>query len=286
MEMHREIVEVRAVVSRARRAGRPIGLVPTMGALHAGHLSLMQASRSDGCTTVVSIFVNPTQFGPREDFARYPRDETGDLEKCRQAGVECVFLPDVKSMFRSRSVTTVQVGKLGDHLCGPFRPGHFVGVATVVAKLFNIVQPDRAYFGEKDAQQLAIIRRMACDLDFPLEVVGCPTLREPDGLAMSSRNSYLTSGQRMQATSIYRALTAARERILAGECDPVVVQLTCRKILDDAGPHRVDYISVVDPEFLQPVDRIAGPVLVAMAIHIGATRLIDNLRVDLPGGAS
>ena len=286
MEMHREIVEVRAVVSRARRAGRPIGLVPTMGALHAGHLSLMQASRSDGCTTVVSIFVNPTQFGPREDFARYPRDETGDLEKCRQAGVECVFLPDVKSMFRSRSVTTVQVGKLGDHLCGPFRPGHFVGVATVGAKLVNIVQPDRAYFGEKDAQQLAIIRRMACDLDFPLEVVGCPTLREPDGLAMSSRNSYLTSGQRMQATSIYRALTAARERILAGECDPVVVQLTCRKILDDAGPHRVDYISVVDPEFLQPVDRIAGPVLVAMAIHIGATRLIDNLRVDLPGGAS
>ena len=286
MELLRSIAEIRASVAALRRSGGPIGFVPTMGALHAGHLSLIHASQADGCVTVASIFVNPTQFGPREDFARYPRDEAGDLEKCHKEGVAAVFLPDVPTMFPPNGVTTVQVGRLGDHLCGPYRPGHFVGVATVVAKLFNIVRPDRAYFGEKDAQQLAIIRRMVRDLDFPLEIVGCPTLREPDGLAMSSRNQYLTPEQRVQATSLFRSLSDARGRILAGERDPGAIQQKCRAILDSAGPNRVDYISVIDTELLQPVARIAGAVLVAMAVHIGTTRLIDNLRVDLPAGAS
>ena len=251
-----------------------------MGALHAGHVSLIEASQRDGCFTVVSIFVNPTQFGPNEDFSRYPRDEAGDLALCAAAGVDLVFLPSVEEMYPAGAVTNVHVRRLGDHLCGPHRPEHFDGVATVVAKLLNIVQPDVAYFGQKDAQQLAIIRRMVRDLDIPTQIVGCPTVREPDGLAMSSRNRYLSKSEREQATSLIRALRRAGQQIAAGERDASVVENAMRSVLNGAGPCVIDYASVVDAEDLQPVRRIDAPVLVALAVRIGRTRLIDNLTVD------
>lgn len=283
MEVTREIAATRAAVAAARAAGRSIGLVPTMGYLHAGHLSLVAAARRDGHFVVVSLFVNPTQFGPHEDYDRYPRDTAGDLAKCEQAGVELVFMPEVAAMYPPDAATTVHVARLTDTLCGPCRPGHFDGVATVVAKLFNIVQPDVAYFGQKDAQQLAVIRRMVRDLDFPLRIVGCPTVREPDGLALSSRNAMLSPDERQRAAALYRALIDARRRILAGEHDPAAVVAGMRRIVEAANPAKIDYISVVDPETMQPVERVAGPVLIALAVRIGSTRLIDNLTVD-PGG--
>ncbi|MEW6197937.1 MAG: pantoate--beta-alanine ligase [Planctomycetota bacterium] len=283
MEVTGEMAATRAAVAAARAAGRSIGLVPTMGYLHAGHLSLVAAARRDGHFVVASLFVNPTQFGPHEDYDRYPRDTAGDLQKCEQAGVELVFMPDVPAMYPPDAATTVHVARLTDTLCGPCRPGHFDGVATVVAKLFNIVQPDVAYFGQKDAQQLAVIRRMVRDLDFPLRIVGCPTVREPDGLAMSSRNAMLSPDERQRATALYRALTAARARIVAGEQDPATVVAAMRRLIEEADPTTIDYISIVDPETMQPLDRIGGPVLIALAVRLGATRLIDNLTVD-PGG--
>jgi len=254
--------------------------VPTMGALHAGHLSLIQAARDDGCFCVVSIFVNPTQFGPSEDFSRYPRDETGDLDRCRSAEAGLVFLPTVADIYRPGAATTVRVAGLTDHLCGPFRPGHFDGVATVVAKLFHIVQPDRAYFGRKDAQQLAVIRRMTLDLDLPIEIVGCPTLREPDGLAMSSRNAYLSPEQRRQALCLHRALQHARQQVAAGRRDAAEIAREMETIVRAAGECVIDYVSIVDGETLQPVGRIERPALAALAVRIGSTRLIDNVHLD------
>ncbi len=285
MEIARDITTTRQAVAAARTAGLRVGFVPTMGALHRAHLSLVEAARRDCGFVAVSIFVNPTQFGPNEDYEAYPRDEAGDLAKCRQAGVDLVFLPTVEVMYPPGSATTIHVAGLTDTLCGPHRPGHFDGVATVVAKLFNIVQPDVAYFGQKDAQQLAVIRQMVRDLDFPIEIVGCPTVREPDGLALSSRNAYLSPAQRQQATCLYRALCRARELIEAGEQNPDVVVRAMRLIVEQAGPADIDYISIVDPGTLAPVDRITGPVLIALAVRIGQTRLIDNLLVD-PAGTS
>lgn len=286
MQVTRDIAETRRIIAAARGAGRSIGLVPTMGALHAGHLSLVEAARRDRTFVVVSIFVNPTQFGPQEDFARYPRDETGDLRKCEDAGVELVFAPTADEMYAPDAVTTVHVGRLTETLCGPCRPGHFDGVATVVAKLFNIVQPDRAYFGQKDAQQLAVIRRMTRDLNLPLEIVGCPTVREADGLALSSRNALLTPDERRRATALYRALCDARERILAHERDPAVVTAAMQRIVAAERPTRIDYLSLVDPETLQPVVSIEGPVLAALAVHFGRTRLIDNMLLAPAGSPS
>jgi len=251
-----------------------------MGYLHAGHLSLVEAARHDETFTVVSIFVNPTQFGPNEDYDRYPRDEAGDLRRCEDAGVELLFLPDAREMYRADAVTTVHVAHLTETLCGPCRPGHFDGVATVVSKLFNIVQPDAAYFGQKDAQQLAVLRRMVRDLDFPIEIVGCPTVREPDGLAMSSRNAMLLADERRRALVLYRALCEARERIEGGERDPAAVLSQMERVVATGDPAGVDYISIVDPESMQPVQRIEGPVLIALAVRIGGTRLIDNALVD------
>jgi pantoate--beta-alanine ligase len=286
MQVTRDIPSTRAAIAVARRAGQRIGFVPTMGALHAGHLSLVEVARRDGVFVVASIFVNPTQFGPDEDYERYPRDTAGDLQRCADAGVALVFMPAVADMYRPDAVTAVHVAKLTETLCGPWRPGHFDGVATVVAKLFNIVQPDRAYFGRKDAQQLAIIRRMTRDLDLPVEIVGCPTVREPDGLAMSSRNAYLSADERRQALVLHRALCAARERIHGGERAAQVVTEQMRQIVNAGQPAGIDYISVVDPDTLQPVVQIAGPVLVALAVRIGHTRLIDNLTIDLGGRES
>ena len=280
MNVTRDIPATRAAVAAARQARRTIGFVPTMGALHAGHISLIEAARRDGTFVVVSIFVNPTQFGPNEDYTRYPRDEAGDLEKCRAAGADLVFIPTVEVMYGPGAATTVHVARLTDTLCGPCRPGHFDGVATVVTKLFNIVQPDRAYFGQKDAQQLAVIRRMTRDLDFPIEIVGCPTVREPDGLAMSSRNLLLSPDERRRAPALYRALCAARELILRGERDAQVILAEMQGILATINPTRVDYVSIVDADSLQPVTRVDRPVLIALAVRLGATRLIDNVLVD------
>mgnify|MGYP001336584999 CR=1 FL=1 len=278
-----DIPGLRAAIAAARRAGRRIGFVPTMGYLHAGHLSLVEAARRDGTFVVVSIFVNPTQFGPHEDFERYPRDTAGDLRKCQEAGVELVFTPAVTEMYPPDAVTTLHVARLTDTLCGPCRPGHFDGVATIVAKLFNIVQPDVAYFGQKDAQQLAVIRRMVRDLDFPIEIVGCPIVREPDGLAMSSRNALLAPDERQRALGLYRALRAAQAAIVGGERAAAVIVSDIRRIVDEGRPTKIDYISVVDPETLQPVSCIEKPVLVALAVRIGSTRLIDNLVLGPPG---
>ncbi|MFQ5805639.1 MAG: pantoate--beta-alanine ligase, partial [Phycisphaerae bacterium] len=225
-------------------------------------------------------FVNPTQFGPNDDFRRYPRDEAGDLATCEKAGVDLVFIPPVEEMYPPESATTVQVARLTETLCGPHRPGHFAGVTTVVTKLFNIVQPDAAYFGQKDAQQLAAIRRMVRDLDLPIEVVGCPTVREADGLAVSSRNAYLNQVQRVQARCLYRSLSEAKALIERGETKATAVVGAMRRIIDEAGPARIDYISVVDPESMQPAERIERRVLIALALRIGSTRLIDNLQVD------
>ena len=280
MQITHDIPSTRAAIAAARAAGRRIAFVPTMGYLHAGHLSLLAAARQDGSFVAASIFVNPTQFGPNEDYDRYPRDTAGDLRKCQEAGVELVFMPAVAEMYAPDAAITVHVAHLADTLCGPCRPGHFDGVATVVAKLFNIVQPDVAYFGQKDAQQLVIIRRLVRDLNFPIEIVGCPTVREPDGLAMSSRNALLSPDERRRAVVLYQALRAAEADIRGGLRDVAEILTSMQRIVATAQPTKVDYISIVDPDTLQPVQQVSGPVLIALAVRIGSTRLIDNLLVD------
>ena len=251
-----------------------------MGALHVAHASLMQAAKREGTFVVVSIFVNPTQFGPNEDFEAYPRDEVRDLELCQKTGVDLVFLPPVEEMYPPDSTTTIRVAGLTETLCGAHRPGHFDGVATVVTKLFNIVQPDAAYFGRKDAQQLAVIRRMVCDLDLPIEIVGCPTVRESDGLAVSSRNAYLNESQRTQAPCLFRALHHANTLIKRGESDPALISSEMRRIIDEASPAGIDYIEIVDPADMRRVEQVDRTVLIALAVRIGSIRLIDNVQVD------
>ncbi|MGD0573201.1 MAG: pantoate--beta-alanine ligase [Sedimentisphaerales bacterium] len=281
MKVAKTIKSVRAAIKAARKAGRTIGFVPTMGALHRGHVSLIERSSKHGDFVVVSIFVNPTQFGPKEDLAKYPKPLREDLRICEDNGVDVVFVPDAREMYREKELAWVDVDKISEPLCGRFRPGHFRGVATVCAKLFNIVQPDIAYFGRKDAQQLAVIRRMVADLNFPLKIVGCPTVREADGLALSSRNVYLLLQQRKDATCIYRSLKAAREMIEAGETNPKTIAAKIRKIINTAESlSGIDYISIVDAETLQDISRVTGRVLIAIAARFGSTRLIDNLTVD------
>lgn len=282
MQTCKSIEDVRRAVAAARAGGREIGFVPTMGALHAGHVSLIDSARADGTWPMVSVFVNPTQFGPHEDFSRYPRDEAGDLEKCRNAGTQLVFMPPVEVMYRAEATTTVRVAKLTDTLCGPHRPGHFDGVATVVSKLFHIVQPDVAYFGQKDAQQLAVIRRMVIDLDFPIRIVGVPTMREPDGLAMSSRNAYLSADERRRALCISRALREAERLVGDGEVRVAEILAAMRRVISEAAPERIDYVSVVDADTLQVLERIDRAALIAVALYIRKTRLIDNVLVAAP----
>ncbi|QOJ16006.1 MAG: pantoate--beta-alanine ligase [Planctomycetia bacterium] len=276
------IRKVREVVAHARAAGRLISFVPTMGALHAGHAALLGAARADGAFTVVSIFVNPTQFGPSEDFASYPRDAEGDLRLCKQHGVDLVFLPSATEMYPHAPLTSVSVDRLTRHLCGPHRPGHFAGVATVVLKLLNIVTPDVACFGQKDAQQLAVVRRMVADLDLPVRIAGVPTVREADGLAMSSRNRRLSAVDREQALCLVRALREAERMARDGVREVADIEARMREVVRAAGPSTIDYVSVVDCDELQPIDRIHGPALAALAVRIGATRLIDNLVIGPP----
>ena len=259
------------------RSSQIIGLVPTMGALHAGHQSLIQQARKEADCLVVSIFVNPLQFGPKEDYTRYPRTPEADLDFCRKLEVDLIFEPEVEEMYPTPSLTSVEVTRITDHLCGPFRPGHFSGVATVVAKLFHIIQPQRAYFGEKDAQQLSVIERMVSDLNLGVTVVAVPTVREPDGLAVSSRNQYLSPQERRSAPILYRALQAAQQAIAEGVLDSGEARKRGLAVLEQDQSVKVEYLEIVDPEEMQPVERITGPVRVAGAIRIGTIRLIDNL---------
>jgi len=261
----------------ARARGERIAFVPTMGALHEGHVTLLREARKLGHKLVLSIFVNPTQFGPNEDLARYPRDLAGDLAKATSAGTDAAYVPEARDVYPPGYQTTVEVRELARGLCGPFRPGHFAGVATVVCKLFNAVRPDVAVFGEKDYQQLAIIRRMVVDLDMGIEIVGIPTVREADGLAMSSRNAYLTPSERARALSLSRALFAARDAAAGGAVAAADIVAQTRAALD---VDRTDYVELVDASTLQPTTDLTRPAVLAIAAFIGRTRLIDNVRVS------
>jgi pantoate--beta-alanine ligase len=273
----RTVEEVRERLSLVRREMRRIGLVPTMGALHAGHASLIEKAQAERVYTAVSIFVNPLQFGPDEDYQRYPRLLEKDLEICERVGADLVFVPEAGEVYVSEQRTFVEVTRLGDHLCGAFRPGHFRGVATVVAKLFNIIQPDSAYFGEKDYQQLCIIRRMVQDLNFAIEIVPVPIFRDADGLALSSRNVYLDQDQRAAAPALYRALMTARGMIEDGERNADVVKQASGWILDAEQRLRPEYFEIVDPVELRPVSEVTEEVRIAGAVWVGKTRLIDNV---------
>jgi pantoate--beta-alanine ligase len=256
-----------------------VGLVPTMGALHAGHGELVQLARRECDVVVVSLFVNPLQFDRPDDLTSYPRTLDADLGLCRQWNVDVVFAPSVAEVYPQPLQCTVDVGRLADHLCGRFRPGHFRGVATVVLKLFQMVQPHRAYFGEKDAQQLAIVKGLVSDFNVPVVVVEVPTVREADGLAVSSRNRLLDREQRALAPCLYRALLEAKERIASGENDVAVIKASAIATLPQASMLRLEYLDIVDPATLQPVQAVIGPVRIAAAMWIGTTRLIDNLLV-------
>lgn len=272
----KRVAEIRDEVSRARRSGVSIGLVPTMGALHAGHGALIHQARGETGCVVVSIFVNPLQFDRKEDYERYARTLPGDLEFCREHGADVVFAPDADEMYPKPQRVYVDAPSLSEYMCGMYRPGHFRGVATVVAKLFNMIQPDRAYFGEKDAQQLAIIQALAADLNMPVAIVPVPTVRESDGLAISSRNVRLDPQQRQSATVLYRALRAAAASIAdgAGTEDAREAAL---KVMREEPSLRVEYLEIVDPESMRPVEEIRGPVRIGAAVWAGETRLIDNV---------
>jgi len=267
--------------TREQRRGS-IALVPTMGALHAGHAALIERARRESAVVVVSIFVNPIQFNNPDDLARYPRTLDADLDICRDLGVDVVFAPSAAEMYPRPLECTVDVGRLADHLCGKFRPGHFRGVATVVLKLLEIVQPHVAYFGEKDAQQLAIIRRLVSDFNLPVTICGVPTVREPDGLAMSSRNRLLTAEERMLAPVLYQALVAAQRQIASGVRKVSDVQAAAQARIPRNAGVRLEYLDIVDPETLQPVDEVTRPVRVAGAMWVGGTRLIDNVLASIP----
>jgi pantoate--beta-alanine ligase len=289
MEVSETIESVRTLVKAARSAGKKVGFVPTMGDLHIGHISLIEAAAKECDFVVVSIFVNPTQFGEGEDFEKYPRPLEADLEICEKGGVDVVFNPAPEQMYPTENITWVNVEKLTETLCGRSRPGHFRGVATVCAKLFNIVAPDIAFFGQKDAQQAVVIKRMVADLNMPLKIVVCPTVRESDGLAVSSRNKYLSEEQKKDATLIYKSLQKCQEMIDASITDSETIIAEMRKILSQAPPIQIEYISIVDAESLQELDphaclptgRRGGKVLAAVAVRIGPARLIDNIVVDI-----
>jgi pantoate--beta-alanine ligase len=283
MKVCTTINEMRSASRAVRRAGKRLGFVPTMGALHEGHLSLARAARASSDVMAASIFVNPTQFGPNEDLAKYPRSFERDRELLERGGVELLFAPSVEEMYSAGAVTWVTVEGLSDKLDGRSRPGHFRGVSTVVAKLFHIVEPDAAFFGQKDAAQVAVIRRMVRDLNFAVEIVVCPIVREPDGLAMSSRNAYLDPEQRNQSLVLYRSLMRVKALADAGERRAAILSAAGRAEFLPASSVRLDYFEIVDPDTLEPLEDVSGGALVAAAAFVGPTRLIDNiLLVNLP----
>lgn len=269
--------ELRTAIRVARQAGRTIGLAPTMGALHAGHVSLVEAARAAGDFVTATIFVNPTQFGPHEDFERYPRTLTADLKALDTAGADLVFVPERSEVYRPEHATFVTVGDVAEPLEGAARPGHFQGVATVVLKLFNMVVPDRAYFGQKDYQQTLVVRRMTADLDLPIEIRVCPTIREPDGLAMSSRNAYLTGDERRQATVLYRSLMRAQELVKGGQTRAEAVRQAMRICFAEAPAAVIEYLAIADRDTLAELTQIDRPAVAAVAARVGKTRLIDNV---------
>lgn len=271
-----KIAEVRSEVRKCKSAGKSIGFVPTMGALHAGHLSLIQASKRSCAITVVSIFVNPLQFGPKEDLSRYPRPRESDINLCREAGVDLVFYPSVEEMYSPLARTTVDVSEFSEILEGAVRPGHFRGVATVVNKLFNIVGCDRAFFGQKDFQQQFILRRMVEDLNLPLEIVTCPIIRDSDGLALSSRNVYLTDEDRHAALHLSRALRKTESAFSAGERSPALLRSILREQLVNAAKVELEYAVIVDAQTLREIESATDSMAALIAARIGSTRLIDN----------
>jgi pantoate--beta-alanine ligase len=281
MQVITDPAAMRVLAEGWRRDGRRIAFVPTMGYLHAGHVALLAAGRARADVLVLSIFVNPIQFGPNEDLERYPRDPEGDLAKARGAGTDVVFMPEVAAMYPPGATTRIDVGPVATGLCGDRRPGHFAGVATVVTKLFQMVQPHVAFFGEKDYQQLVVIRQMVRDLDLGVAIVGCPIVREPDGLAMSSRNVYLSPDERSQALAISRALSAAEEQVHGGERDPRAIEREVVRIVSAEPLARIDYVEVRDAETLAPITRLDSPAVLAVAIFFGRTRLLDNRKLYL-----
>lgn len=276
MKIAKTVKQMRAAVHEARRTRGSLGLVPTMGALHEGHLSLVRAAKATCEAVAVSIFVNPIQFGPQEDLTKYPRDFEGDCQRLESEEVDCLFAPSVAEMYPEKSTTYVEVEGLSQRLCGGSRPGHFRGVATVVAKLFHIVEPDLVFFGQKDAAQVAVLRRMVKDLNFPVEIVVCPIVREPDGLAMSSRNAYLGPEERKSALLLNRSLNEVERRFQQGERAPAILIEAGKDVLAQEPAVRLDYFSIVDPDTLLPVVALTGNSLVAVAAFVGSTRLIDN----------
>ncbi len=279
MKIVSTVEEVRAEVKKWRADGLSVGLVPTMGYLHEGHKSLIDKAVEENDKVVVSVFVNPIQFGPTEDLATYPRDLKRDSALCENAGAALIFHPEKEDMYFDDFCTYIDMENLTKGLCGKTRPTHFRGVCTVVGKLFNIVQPDRAYFGQKDAQQLAVVRRMVRDLNFNLEIVGCPIIREKDGLAKSSRNTYLSSEERKAATILHKGLLKGEELVRSGEKNVTTVVNAIREIIESEPLARIDYVEMVDFDNIQPIDTIEGSVLTAVAVYIGKTRLIDNFIV-------
>jgi len=276
MQIIRSASDLQRTALALRSAGKRIGCVPTMGFLHAGHLSLVKLARERSDVVILTLFVNPTQFGPQEDLAKYPRNFERDAARCREAGVDILFAPEAAEMYVADASIYVVEEQLSRGLCGASRPGHFRGVCTVVAKLFNLCLPHVAVFGEKDAQQLRISRRMTRDLNFPVEIVSGPTLREADGLAMSSRNTYLSADERPQALVLKCALDEAARIFQAGERDATVLKTAMHRIITQAPAAKIDYVEIVDDATLEPVPTLQKPVLIALAVFIGKTRLIDN----------
>lgn len=276
MKIVSTVEEVRAEVKKWREDGLSVGLVPTMGYLHEGHKSLIDKAVEQNDKVVVSVFVNPIQFGPTEDLATYPRDLERDAVLCENAGVSLIFHPEKENMYFDDFCTYIDMENLTKGLCGKTRPTHFRGVCTVVGKLFNIVQPDRAYFGQKDAQQLAVIRRMVRDLNFNLDIIGCPIIREEDGLAKSSRNTYLSPEERKAAVILHKGLVKGEEMVRSGEKNSAAVINAIREIIESEPLAKIDYVEIVDFDNIQPVETIEGTVLTAVAVYIGKTRLIDN----------
>lgn len=283
MKLLKTIDEMRAFRTAMRQNGQPVGLVPTMGALHEGHLSLVRAAREKSDVVAVSIFVNPTQFGPHEDFAKYPRDLKSDCRMLEREHVDVIFAPSVNDMYPAGAVTWVTVEGMSDRLCGKSRPGHFRGVTTVVSKLFHIIEPDAAFFGQKDAAQVAIIRRMVRDLNMPVSVEICPIVRESDGLALSSRNAYLNPEERKKALVLHRSLQRVQKLFISGKRDSAKLIAAGKKEFENQPSVRLDYFEIVDPDSLESVPLISKRTLIAVAAFVGNTRLIDNILVD-PNG--
>ncbi|UWG97744.1 pantoate--beta-alanine ligase [Dehalobacter sp. DCM] len=281
------IADTRESILWAKQQGKKVVLIPTMGFLHDGHLSMVKAARRQDngdkeILVVMSIFVNPLQFGPNEDYEKYPRDLTRDASLAEEAGVDLLFAPSVKEMYPAGgSLTAVQVSRITEVLCGASRPGHFEGVATVVTKLFNIVQPHEAYFGQKDYQQVAVIRQMVKDLNMPITIRSFPTVRESDGLALSSRNAYLSSEERQQAPILYRALQEASARITGGEISPDRIKAAIKQRISEESNGKIDYVEIYRADDLSEVEQITVSIVIALAVHFGTTRLIDNIIVEV-----